>query len=57
VLIEPVNSDAENYLTKIGLGRWWFYLDTKRKHKARSHNLMGWPLIVISYRKLSEEDV
>jgi hypothetical protein len=46
-----------DYLTKVGFGRWWFYLDTKRKYKARSRNLLGWPLIVISYRKISEEDV
>lgn len=43
------------YLTKIGLGRWWFYLDTKRKWTMRSHSFLGWTFLIISYNKSLEE--
>lgn len=42
------------YLTKVAFGRWWYYLDTRRKWKFRSYLIGGWPLIVVSYRKREE---
>lgn len=42
------------YLTKFAFGRWWFYRDTRRKWRFRHHTIVGWPLIVVSYRKHEE---
>lgn len=39
------------YMTKYAFGRWWFYRDTRRQWRSRSHKIPGWSLIVVSYRK------
>lgn len=41
------------YLTKVALGRWWVYLDTRRKYKTRMVKILHWYFVIVSYRKSS----
>jgi hypothetical protein len=41
---------SKPYVTKLWLGRWWLYLDTRRAYKRRLGKA-GWYWGIVSYRK------
>jgi hypothetical protein len=40
------------HLTKFAYGRWWVYVDTRRKWKLRSFRVAGKWFVISSHRKV-----
>jgi len=45
------------YLTKVWVGRHWWYLDTSKKYKQRNVKILGRWIGVVSYAKTREQKV